>query len=425
MRATSMTSTVSPPHLIALEKSPSVLGGAMIIGGTIVGAGMFSLPVMMSGLWFYGSLVVLLLSWFCTLHSGLMILEANLNYRLGASFSTITRDLLGQRWNCVNGLSIGFVLYILTYAYISASGSVISHTTHQLGLEVSTRSGGLIFALIVAFIVWLSTAAVSRITTLVFGAKVLAFLLTFGGLLGHVQPVVLSNAGATDSHYLPYLLMTLPFCLTSFGFHGNVPSLMKHYGKAPQRIRACLLIGTLIALGLYVIWMLCTMGTLPREQFKDIARHGGTIDVLINALSTLINSSRVDLLLTLFSNFAVACSFLGVTLGLFDYLADVLKFDDSPLGRLKTAAFTFVPPMTCGLLWPEGFIYAIGFAGLAATLWAVITPALLAHASRKRFGSPLYRVWGGTPMIVVILIFGLLNAVSHVLFTLGLLPVWQ
>lgn len=419
MRVTSISSAP------AVERSPSILGGAMIIGGTIVGAGMFSLPVIMSGLWFYGSVAVLLFAWFCTLHSGLMILEANLNYREGASFSTITRDLLGRGWSRLNGLSIVFVLYTLTYAYISASGSVIHHTAQSLGLALSSRTGGLCFTLVVAFIVWLSTAAVSRMTTLVFGAKILAFFLTFGGLLGHVQSTTLLNLNSRDSHYWPYLLVTLPFCLTSFGFHGNVPSLMKHYGKDPRRIRACLVGGTLIALALYLVWMLCSMGNIPRDLFKDIAQRGGNIDVLISAMGSRLNSANVDLLLTFFSNFAVACSFLGVTLGLFDYLADVLGFDDSPAGRLRTAAVTFAPPMLCGLLWPEGFLHAIGFAGLAATLWAVITPALLARASRKRFGSPRYRVWGGTPMIVLVLFFGAICAVSHLLFVFDYLPVWR
>lgn len=132
----------------------------------------------------------------------------------------------------------------------------------------------------------------------------------------------------------------------------------------------------------------------------------------------------MDLLLTVFSNFAVASSFLGVTLGLFDYLADLFKFDDSRLGRGKTAAITFIPPILGGLIYPDGFIYAIGYAGLAATVWAAIVPALLARASRKRFGSPLYRVWGGTPMIVLILLFGAVNAIAHVLSSLNLLPVY-
>ncbi len=112
-----------------------------------------------------------------------MILEANLNYRIGSSFDTITKDLLGKGWNLVNGLSIAFLLlYILTYAYISASGSILHHTFSELSLHVPARAAGFGFALLVAFIVWLSTKAVSRMTAIVLGAKV-TFFLTFGSLL--------------------------------------------------------------------------------------------------------------------------------------------------------------------------------------------------------------------------------------------------
>ncbi|BDH44475.1 tryptophan permease [Salmonella enterica subsp. enterica serovar Choleraesuis] len=397
----------------------------MIIGGTIIGAGMFSLPVVMSGAWFFWSLAALVFTWFCMLHSGLMILEANLNYRIGASFDTMTRDLLGRGWTIINGLSIAFVLYILTYAYISASGSILHHTFGEMSLSVSPRLAGLVFALLVAFIVWLSTKAVSRMTAIVLGAKVITFFLTFGSLLGHVSAPTLFNVAEEHPSYMPYLLMTLPFCLASFGYHGNVPSLMKYYGKDPRTIVRCLTYGTLLALGLYVIWLLGTMGNLPRHDFIAIADKGGNIDVLVQALSGVLNSKTLNLLLVVFSNFAVASSFLGVTLGLFDYLADLFKFDDSRIGRLKTAAITFIPPILGGLLFPNGFLYAIGYAGLAATIWAAIVPALLARAARKRFGSPQFRVWGGQGMIILILVFGVGNAVVHILSTFDLLPVYK
>ena len=82
---------------------PSLFGGVVIIGGTIIGAGMFSLPVVMSGAWFFWSLAGLVFTWFCMLHSGLMILEAHLNYRLRSSFGTLTKKLPGQGWKLGKG----------------------------------------------------------------------------------------------------------------------------------------------------------------------------------------------------------------------------------------------------------------------------------------------------------------------------------
>jgi tryptophan-specific transport protein len=73
---------------------------------------------------------------------------------------------------------------------------------------------------------------------------------------------------------MPYLLMTLPFCLASFGYHGNVPSLMKYYGKDPRTIVKCLVYGTLLALGLYVVWLLVTMGNIPRLSLSVLRRRG-------------------------------------------------------------------------------------------------------------------------------------------------------
>ncbi|MGS3108706.1 aromatic amino acid transport family protein, partial [Escherichia coli] len=76
--------------------------GVLIICGTSIGSGMFALPVFMSGAWFCWSMAALIFTLFCMLHSGLMILEAHLNSRIGSSFDTITKDLLGKGWNVVN-----------------------------------------------------------------------------------------------------------------------------------------------------------------------------------------------------------------------------------------------------------------------------------------------------------------------------------
>jgi tryptophan-specific transport protein len=403
---------------------PSVLGGAMIIAGTAVGAGMFSIPIVTSGVWFSGSVALLIYTWFCMLISGLMILEATMNYPAGASFHTVVKDLLGKGWNTLNGLSITFVLYILTYAYISAGGSIIAHTLEGVFGANQTLSG-LVFAIIVAFIVWLSTRAVDRLSTILIGGMVITFVLSVGDMFTHVQPAVLFNQGGSDANYLPYALAALPYLLTSFGYHGNVPGLVKYYQKDSGAVVRSLVYGTLLALAIYILWQYVIQGNIARDAFKQVIAEGGNIGSLLKQMGNVSSSYAVGQLLNAFSYMALASSFLGVSLGLFDFLADFFKFKDNQAGRTKSALVTFVPPTLAALLFPNGFLYAIGFAGLAATIWAVIVPAMMARASRRRFPQASYRAPGGQGMILFIILFGAINAVAHVLTLLDLLPVFK
>ncbi|EKN4689093.1 tryptophan permease [Yersinia ruckeri] len=413
----SMDSTQSPSR-------PSILGGAMIVAGTAVGAGMFSIPIVTAGVWFSGSVALLIYTWACMLISGLMILEANLNYPTGASFHTMVQDLLGRMWSSINGFSITFVLYILTYAYISAGGSIIAHTLNGI-VGVGQTSAGLVFAAIVAFIVWLSTRAVDRLSTILIGGMVITFIMSVGDMYTHVQAEVLFNQNQSNASYLPYALAALPYLLTSFGYHGNVPGLVKYYRKDSQSVVRSLLYGTLIALAIYILWQYVIQGNITRDAFKVVIADGGNIGSLLKQMDSVSAGPITGQLLNAFSYMALASSFLGVSLGLFDYIADFFKFADDGIGRAKSALVTFVPPTIGALLFPNGFLYAIGFAGLAATIWAVIVPALMARATRRRFPQATYRAPGGKPMIGFIIAFGLINAIAHISALLGILPVYQ
>ncbi|MCC8366176.1 tryptophan permease [Xenorhabdus sp. PB61.4] len=405
-------------------KRPSILGGAMIIAGTAVGAGMFSIPIVTSGVWFTGSIILLVYTWVCIYFSSLMILEANMNYPCGASFHTITKDLLGKGWNVLTGLSITFVLYILTYAYISAGGSIIFRNLNSI-IPLPQAGTGLIFSFIVAFIVWLSTKAVDRLSTILIGGMVITFIMSVGGMFTEVKPAILFDQTNTETSYLPYALMALPYLLTSFGYHGNVPGLVKYYNKDVKAITRSMLYGSLIALTIYILWQFAIQGNIPREAFKQIIADGGNVSDLLNQMDNVSGNETINQLLNAFSYMALSSSFLGVSLGLFDYLADFFGFDDSHTGRLKTALITFIPPTVLALLFPNGFLYAIGFAGLAATIWAVIVPALMARASRRRHPQASYRAPGGNILIVFIILFGLINAVVHILSLFDLLPAYR
>ncbi|WP_409308933.1 tryptophan permease [Pectobacterium sp. B1J-3] len=408
---------------------PSILGGAMIISGTAVGAGMFSIPIVTAGVWFSGSVLLLIYTWACMLISGLMILETNLHYPAGASFHTMVKDLLGNVWSAINGISIAFVLYILTYAYISAGGSIITHTLEGY-FNLGHSLFGFLFSLLVALIVWLSTRAVDRLSTILIGGMVITFALSVSDMFIQANNQILLNTQQQDQRYLPYALAALPYLLTSFGYHGNIPGLVKYYRKDAKAVVRSLLYGTLIALVIYLLWQYVIQGNIPRVAFITIAADGGNIDSLLKQMGSVAKTPYLIPLLNAFSYMALASSFLGVSLGLFDYISDYFKFADTTGGRTKAALVTFTPPTLAALIFPNGFIYAIGFAGLAATLWAVIVPALMVQKSRHRYteschvGEKPYRVPGGHAMVLFILAFGVINIIAHVLTLTHVLPVY-
>src|SRR5699024_12551787 len=101
------------------EKKHSAFWGVMVIAGTVIGGGMFALPVDLAGAWFFWGAFILIIAWFSMLHSGFLFLEANLNYPFGSIFNPITNDLIGNTCNIFIGITFAFVLYILSYPYLS------------------------------------------------------------------------------------------------------------------------------------------------------------------------------------------------------------------------------------------------------------------------------------------------------------------
>ena len=409
-------------------KTPSLFGGAMIIAGTVIGAGMLANPTATSGVWFTGSLIVLLYTWFSMLSSGLMILEVNTHYPHGASFDTMVKDLLGPTWNAINGIAVAFVLYLLTYAYIFVGGDLTAKGLGStFGVKIPLTFGQLAFFLIFATCVWASARLVDRFTSILIGGMVLTFIWVTGGLIADVKlPILFDTQAPAGTSYWIYAATALPVCLTSFGFHGNVSSLFKYFKGDARKVAKSIWAGTLVALVIYVLWQIAIQGNLPRSEFAPVIATEGKVSVLIEALSKFTQTGSMDKVLTFFSYMAIATSFLGVTLGLFDYIADIFKWNDSVSGRTKTAALTFLPPLISCLLFPTGFVTAIGYVGLAATIWTGIIPAILLYRSRQKFGTGKnYKIYGGFGLMVWVFLFGVINIAAQVLSQLELVPVFK
>ncbi len=404
-------------------KKPSILGGAMIVAGTSIGAGMLALPTVSAGMWLGWSGVLLLLTWFCMLRSSQAILEVNLHFEPGASFHSLVKDTLGTTWSIINGLSISFVLYILVYAYISGGSSMVSYLFEAMaGVTIDRKLASALFAIVLIVCVWASTWLVDRLSVIMMMVMVGAFFISMSGMIPTISMAnILDIDGTKDGRFI-YIWAAVSTYLTSFCFHGSVPSLVKYFGKEPVKIYKCLIYGTIITLVCYIIWILVASGSVSREGFKAVIAAGGNVSTLVQAANSSISSNLIVRALDTFTSLAVATSFLGAGLGLFDYLADLFKFDDTPIGRGKTTLITFIPPMIGGIFFPEGFIVAIAWAGLFSVIWSVIVPSLMVMKAREKYGVGMYTSSKGNFIPYFLIAYGIIAGVFHILVVFKFLP---
>ncbi len=400
-----------------MKKNPSLIGGACIIASVCVGAGMLGLPSAGAGAWTVWSMLAIAITMIVMTISGWMLLEAFRHYDLKVSFDTVTKDLLGNKVNLLNNITVYFVGGILLYAYITSSGLILQDV---LGLNAKVASA--LFVLIFSAFVWHSTRAVDRISVVLIAFMILSFVFGVSGLAVKVDMSVLLDTIGEENAYAPYAMAMLPVALTSFGYHHSVSSMRAYYGEE-TKAKYAILGGTVIALSLYFLWLFSIFGNLPRANFGPVIEQGGNVDALLKALGSVIESEQVANAINTFSMAAILSSFIGVGLGVFDFLADFFKFSDDKSGRTKTWLVTFLPPLVLSLLFPFGFVIAIGYAGAAATVWACIIPALLARKTRQvHAGAGGFTAPGGNAMISVVIGFGVLTAIFHVLSMLGMLP---
>lgn len=399
-----------------MKKQPSLFGGACIIAGVCVGAGMLGLPASGAGAWTIWTIIAITFTMLVMTFSGWLLLDVYKDYDLRASFNTVTQNILGNKMNVINNIAVYFVGGILLYAYITASGGILENLTHSwidLG-EFGSRIWSIIFVGCFSFFVWHSTRLVDRISVILILFMAISFVLSISGLITNLNVSYLfdtQNTAGTD--YAKYVLAVFPIALTSFGYHHSVSSMRAYYGNEKQA-KYAISIGTFIALVLYLLWVISIFGVLPREKFGPIIASNSELDVLLDSIGNILETSYIKQMLNAFSIATILSSFIGVGLGTFDFLADFFKFDDNKVGRTKAWAVTFLPPLFFSLLSPLGFLKAIGYAGAVATLWTCMTPALLAYKTRR----------GNRFLIAIVFFFGVCTALFHFLAMWNMLPVF-
>lgn len=400
------------------------LGSALIVTGTAFGAGMLALPMVSAATGLIPALLLLYALWAVLLLTGLLTLEVTLAFEVYRNnFSTMSKATLGRVGHIITWVTCLALLYSLTAAYISGDTSLLFVGVNSL-LKIKVPEGvyAVLFTTILGAAVFWSARAVDILNRAFLSIK--GFLLVIALVL--LMPHVSLHTFARAPGAVKYLWSCAPIFLCAFGFHHIVPSLANYIGPKPKALKGVIMLGAAIPLVIYTVWLIVVLGIIPFEgsqSFTMLAKNNGSVGEFMHILVTIVNNRWLTLSVDGFFNVAMTTSFLGVTLGLFDFLADAFRRVNTRAGRAQTALLAFVPPLIFAVFYPKGFVIALGYAAIFAAILTVILPAAMACSLRKNTQlSSSYRVFGGTFLLYFIITVGIVVILLQIANGLHLLP---
>ncbi|WP_108649114.1 amino acid permease [Dongshaea marina] len=383
-----------------------LIGSALIVAGTALGAGMLAIPMVLARLGFVGGSLVMLLVWAFTSYAALLLLEANLRVGVGSNMHGMAGKLLGKGGQWLTNASMMFLLYALLMAYVIGAGDLLHGTLASFGWHWPMMLCQLLVVLIGGLVVMLGTAAVDKFNRLLFAIMLICLLLALVMMLPRISFTHLYEM----TPQLDGWMNTLPVLFTSFGFMVVIPSLVSYTNASGRQLRWVVLGGSGIPLVCYWLWFIACIGNLSAEHLSGLS---GNVNQLVTALGH--GMSELQPILHIFAAVALATSFLGVSLALFDLLAEICKRPNHRLGRFQSALMTLLPPLLIGILAPNQFLGALAYAGLALTFLAIFIPCAMVWCARKRnlVGEHAYQVIGGGMGLILCGLFGVLLIVAQ------------
>ena len=391
------------------------IGSMLIIAGTTIGAGMLALPIASAGLGFTTATFVLLLMWALMTYTALLMLELHQHADASATLNTLAKSILGKKGQYVANFSMLFLFYALCAAYIAGGGGQLQSKLNGIfGTSLSPQVGSIVLAIVVATVITLGTGTVDKLNRVLFTTKVIVLASVFFMLTPYVHGQHLLEMPVEQG----LVLSALPVVFTSFGFHGSIPSIVRYVGVEIKALRKIMIFGASLPLIIYLVWQLVSQGMMPQQHLMQSEGLPG----FMTAVAQIANNDTVAMAVTIFADLALATSFLGVSLGLFDFLNDALKCSDSPKGRVVTALVTYLPPLAFALFYPQGFIMALGYAAIALVILAVFLPVAMVWRQRKASNADGYSVKGGNWGLAIAGLFGGLIITAQGLQMAGVLP---
>lgn len=386
------------------QKSGSLLGGALLITGSCVGAGMLGLPIL-TGLAGLGpALIMFCVAWAFMTLTAFLLVEANGWFSRRVNLLSIVEFSLGKWGRVFCWGTYLFLFYALLVAYISASGSLCSTFVKSIfQVSVLPWIGSVFFVFLFGSLVYMGTRQVDLWNRLLMTAKIIFFLILLWIGAFYIEPALLTR---TD---LSLSLFSLPILIISFGFHNMIPTLTDYMKGDIKKVKKAILLGGGLAFAIYLLWEILVLGIVPLEGPNGLLETLRSDKEGSQALSAILPSKPISFFAQGLAFFAILTSFLAQALSLVHFLADGLKISHKTKENFHLCLLALIPPLGTALSYPKLFFKALDFAGgiCAVTLFGIL-PVLIVWVGRKRRKTEApYTLFGGRPVLILICLFAL------------------
>ncbi|MCD6056379.1 MAG: tyrP 1 [Gammaproteobacteria bacterium] len=358
-----------------------LIGGIFLIVGTSLGAAMLALPVATASSGFWSSSLLLLFCWIIMTLGALALLEVSLSLPENNNMISMAGETLGR-----TAQIIAWIVYLVL-----------------LGISISLNTNALIFTIVLGYIVYCDVTSVDRVNRAIMSIKFFALLLL---IFSVVPQVKWENLNGGESRHL-FTVITV--AITSFGYASIIPTLRTYFKGDTKRLKQAVLIGSLIPLVCYLAWDLVVIGAIPSLLLAAIVHSPTPISNLSQAIVVQINMPLVTTLIRIFTSVCMFTSFLGVSLGLSDFLADGFRLPKEGINKIIVMALTFVPPLAMVLFKPDLFLRGLRYAGICCVILLVLLPAFMVWSGRyiKAAANMKPVLPGGKPVLLLMVVIGL------------------
>ncbi|MDP1614299.1 MAG: aromatic amino acid transport family protein [Methylococcales bacterium] len=380
------------------------IGGILLIVGTSIGGGMLALPISTAQVGFTNSIFFLVLCWLIMTIGALLILEVNMRLPVGSNMVSMAKSTLGLPGQIIAWVTYLLLLYTLLAGYISGGSDVFGGLLSRAHIDVPYWLTSVLFTFIFSMVVYGGIRSVDYVNRGLMFGKLGVYLLLVVIISPHVDVSALSGGS------MKAITGSLMLLITSFGFASIVPSLREYFNDDIAELRRVIILGSFIPLTCYILWIAVIMGVVSREGDDGLVAlmsNAHATSGLTNALSSAVHNQWITGFFGFFTSICMITAFLGVSMGLFDFLADGLKLQKTGLQGKGTLALTFIPPLAVVLINPGVYLHALSYAGICCIILLLLLPSVMTWRARKMdMSNGVQLVPGGNLMLASLMVIG-------------------